>query len=198
MPQYPPGPFSVQIPYIVQGISHNFEFNCDVLGNPAIAADPQFIDLRTRDGQGASLQYCVNTLWASLRMALHLSTIASTYTLWRRNQNNSERAFVSGGTLTPVNGGEGGTIQLAHQNTLIWRSAGGSFLRIVILEGVFGGNESVPYPTAAATGTPFDDINTFLLSGENWVMARDRSFPVVPLSLSNGQNEKVWRRRFRS
>lgn len=197
MTAFPVGPYTLQIPMIWSELSHDLEVNCDVLGSPAAGADPSSVNLRTRNGDGAPLDDCANAFWDKVRPLFHLATLASTYTLWKRNTDNTDRVFVSGGTLTNLNGANIGAPNTpASQATLTWRSAGGHYMKLIFLEGVFSGSSRIPI--ASSTDPNVTALNGYITSGLNFVTARDRSFPVTPMNISYGQNEKVFQRRYRS
>lgn len=190
------GPYTLSFPMVYDELSHDFEVNCDVLGSPVVGSDPATINLRTRNGDGADLDTCANALWAELRQMFNASTLCSTYTLFKRNVNNENRDFISGGGLDLPNGSGVAANVPASQATFTWRSGGGHIMKMVLLEANLGGNGRGPLPS---TGNVFiNSLNGFVLSGLNFVSARDRSFPVAALNASFGQNEKIFERRFRS
>lgn len=196
MTRYPAGPYTLEIPYIVSNISHTVEVNCDVIGTPSAGDNPIDVTMRTKDGDGATLSTCANALWDVLRPLWTSAVIASTYTLWRRNANNNDKEFVSGGLLVSPNGSGVGTLVLASQVTATWRSAKGGIVKLVLQE-VIPGATNTRNPI-----TPGDiwvyPISQFILGTGNFVTARDRSFPVSAMNASYGQNEKLFNRRFRA
>lgn len=192
----PPGPYSVQYPLIFNELSHIVEVNCDTVGTPSTGDDPTTVYLRTKDGVGATLEDSANALWDLLRPFFQGLTLCSTYTLWKHNPLNNDKLFISGGTLVHANGSNPGANTPAGQAIYTWRSGGGNTMKIALLEGVFTSNSSIPL--ASDTLAQVIALNAFILSGADFVMARDRSFPVAAMKSSYGQNEKIFNRRFRA
>ncbi len=192
-----PGPYTLQFPMQFSELSHNLEFNCDVLGTPASGDAPSTINMRDAGSTGLSdLETAANDLWAVIRPFFQGLTLCSTYTLWQRTLTTTERIFVSGGTLTTPNGGNPGANTPASQATYTLRSGGGGILKIVLLEGVFASNSRVPMSSDGLASVPA--LRTYLLGEGCIVSARDRGFPVAAINSSYGQNEKIFNRRFRS
>jgi hypothetical protein len=191
----PPGPFLFVIPTITDGLSHDITVNCDVYAEPDPGTDPGDVNMRTKDGEGASLSACANNFWAIVRAAFGTTTLASTFTLYKLGVNNNDRQFISAGTLATPNG-QFGTYVPAQQLTMTWRGGGGGIAKLQLMECNVAGNSRVP--SVSSVESVIVGINTFIMSDENFLMARERSFPVASMNASLGQNEKVWRRRFRN
>lgn len=191
-----PGPFTLQFPTFFSELSHVIEVNCDVIGAYPPGIIPADVQLRSRGGDGIALDVAANALWAVLRTQFHTTTLCSNYALYKRSEVNDERLFVSGGSLTALNGVSTSLNILASQLVLTWRSAAGGIAKISLLEGVFVGQSRLPI--AADGGFGIAGLNAYILSSSNVVMARDRSFPVASMNSSYGNNNKVAERRFRS
>lgn len=197
MAVHPPGPYLLKIPYVTVGISHELVFNCDVVGDPVVGTDPNAVNMETRGAVAKTLSQAVNTdLWPLVREFFNTGVLASAYTLVKCRPENNDVLFISGGSLFPINGGAATAPVLASQLTLTWYSALGNLAKVVFLEHSYSRNDRV---SIGATGEPtINDFIDYVASDDNIIMARDRSFPVVGLNASFGQNEKVFNRRFRS
>lgn len=196
MTAYPPGPFLLEIPYVYAGLSHDVTVNCDAVGTPTVGSDPTTVFLETKDGAGATLDDSANALWDLIRVFFLPATGASAYTLWKCNPDNSERLFISGGALVHPNGGGTGVVIPSSEVIFTWRSAGGNYLKIELLEHTIDSQSRAPL---LSTGlAPVNALSAFVLGPSSFVMARDRSFPVVAMNASFGQDEATWRRRNRA
>ncbi len=196
MTAYPPGPFLLEIPIVWTGLQHEITVNCDAVGTPVTGDLPTTVFLETKDGVGATLDDCANAFWGIIRNFYHTTTAASAYTLWKCNPDNSERLFISGGPLATINGASSLTNVESHQSIFTWRSGNGNYLKVELLEDTLTSNDRLPmYSTGFGS---VDDLSDFVLSPASFIMARDRSFPVVAMNASFGQDEKTWRRRHRA
>lgn len=195
MASNPSGPYILEIPLITADFQHELTVNCDVIGTPSPGASPLDVTLRTRSGTGGVLSGAANAFWDAVRPMFGTNTLAATYTLWKVGVTNTEREFVSAGTLTNANG-LSGTAEPAQQATFTFRSGNGGIAKVVLIEPNAIGNTRIPL--ASALNAAVAAVRTWVLSDDSFLMARDRSFPVAPMNYSLGQNEKIFKRRFRS
>lgn len=192
----PPGPFLLDIPYVNTGEVHHFTINCDVVGPATVGISPSVVTMRTKGSGPMILSGSVDALWTVIRPLMPASTIASQYVLWKYNGTNLDKTFISGGTLTSPNGSSIGAVVLASQLIMTFRSGGGNIGKLNVNDTPFALNIHVPLGSGSIGETAA--VKTYLLSDDCIVMARDRSFPVAALNESAGQNEKLWKRRYRS
>ncbi len=196
MTAYPAGPYTLEIPYVNQSISHSIEFNCDVLGTPSTGDDPGDVNLRSKDGEGRPLNDSANAIWGFIRGLLNTGTLASTYNLWKRNPDNNDKLFISGGSLTAPNGVAATASTLAWYGIYTWRSGNGGILKVSVMEPWVSANSRSPLAVSVIPSVTA--FNAWILGEDSVIMARDRSFPVAPMNESYGQNDKLFERRFRS
>lgn len=189
------GPYTLEIDTISQDLSHVIEVNCDVIGDDTTGISPLVVTLRTKGSGPLILSGCADAFWGVIRTRFSSLTLASTYTLWKRNIHNEEKLFVSGGTLTAPNGSVPSTIALASQHVMTWRSGAGGVLKLSLLETA---NMDVKrIPLGSDTGTGIAAIDSFVRSPNSFLLARDHGFAVASMNSSYGQNEKVFDRRYR-
>lgn len=196
MTEYFPGPYEIRIPYNVDGIQHELKLNAGLAAAspvPVGGADPDDIILNARVGS-VNLQEGVDALWGAIRPLMSSSALAGTYEFWRYPVPGAPAVFVTSGSLTVPNG-SGGTYTPAQQATYTFRSALGHIGKIVLMEAVQAGNARAPMNPAAPTAV--GTLASYVISGDSWIIARDDSFLVAPLNESYGQNEAIFRRRFR-
>jgi hypothetical protein len=196
MTAYPAGPYTLEIPYVNQSISHSIEFNCDVIGTPTTGDAPDTVTLRSKDGAGRPLDDSANAIWGFIRQLLNTGTLASTYNLWKRNPDNNDKLFISGGSLSAPNGSVATASVLAWYAIYTWRSGNGGIAKVTVLEPWISANSRSPLASSVVLAVTA--FNSWVLGDDNVIMARDRSFPVAPMSESYGQNDKLFERRFRS
>jgi len=159
-------------------------------GTPVADIDVQLKGGGSNDLQSAADEYC------SFLVNMYPSTLnLEAFTLWKYVTENV-RDFVAAGTAVPATTGSGG-VAIAQQKTLTYRTAGGSILKQLIIEGnVSGDNKTTLVPNA--TGGATVRMAAYVLSSASPVIGIDNTFPVAALFDSNGQNERVWRKVYRS
>lgn len=196
MTVHQPGPFLLDIPYVQTGQVHHFTVNCDVIGDASVGIAPTVVTMRSKGSGPLILSGAADDLWGVIRALMPDTTIASQYVLWKYNGTNLDKTFISGGTLTAPNGSNVADAVLASQMIITYRTGAGNIGKLIANDTPFTLNIRVPLGTGYTTET--GPIKTYLLSADCIVMARDRSFPVAGLNESLGQNEKLWKRRYRS
>lgn len=188
-----PGPYEIEISYTVDGDQHKQRLNVDVSGTPAVGADPTTVDLLRRSGLTCTLDVAV-TEWIDL-LKVRFATTASfdAYILWSYTPLTTDRSYVTSGTI-----GTAGTAvaasTIAHQETYTFRTFEGGIMRLVMLESTATSLVRIPYASAVTSAKAIFD---YVTASTNWVLARDTSYPISSLNLTGGQNEAVFRKRYR-
>lgn len=197
MAQNFPGPYEVDYSILVTGITHHLRLSCVALGSPLPGTAPALVNLQTRAGTPQTLQICAQSLWNFLRIPFHNSVTLTGFTLWRYPIAGSlQKDFVTSGVVTNPAGASTSATTLAHQQTLSFRSANGGVMKVVMLESAYSGNARNTL-ISNGSGSSEQQIAAYLLSSAGWAIARDDSFPIVPLFSVGGQNEAIYKIRFR-
>jgi len=196
-----PGPYEIEynlIGWTAPAREHVLRFSCIALGSPAPGSLPTAIDIQKMGGGTAKLNVVANQAWEFLRQLYGNSCSCNGYTLWKYITGTLAKDFIAAGAVTNTAGtGGAGTGIASHQNTLTFRSAAGSVLKIVLIEGMGAGDtRTILVPNAA--GVPQQKLAAYILSADNFALARDDSYPVAAMRDSRGQNEKIWRKINRS
>lgn len=192
------GPY--QIEYQLDGWtsptrSHVMRFNCIAVGTPAVGTPPASVTIQKMGGGTANLQVVADQLWSFIRLSFPVAIVCSGFTLWRFPDTTEARDFITAGSVTTPAGATG-SIQVAQQTTLTYRSANGSIMKQVFLESNSSGDtRTALIPNAA--GSSFQRMAAYTMSADNVCLADDDGFPVTALRISQGQNEKIWRKVFR-
>ena len=189
------GPYIVKYTYVIQNITHNHEVNCYASGVPEPGTPPEDVSLISRDGLDVEYVTAVNDYWNIVREILPLGAVGGPAVLWRVNPDNAVRTFITAASLTsPL--GITGAPNLAHYQVLTMRSTNGGIAKFQFME--TSNTENSKYPIAPVEGSGFPGLAFYLASDENWIVARDDGWPAVSMNLSNGQNEALARKRYRS
>lgn len=139
------------------------------------------------------LDELITSLVGSLGVLFHTSSDFTTAELWKIPEGTFDATFLGAMSVATAGLSSSPTVP-AGQVTLTWRSIAGGIMKMVILEGINTEQGRYAYPTPASNWNAlFDYISNI---GQPF-MARDNTRPFAPLRASGGQNEAVWRKRFR-
>lgn len=188
-----PGPYEVEINYTVNSLDHVMRFNVALASAPDVGDDPSTIDVVLRSGANALLSSVVASLMGVLRPVYASTCTFTSYTLWRYTPNTFERTYITTGDIS-LAGTNAGATTLAGYIMLTFRTQEGGVMRVVLLENVVDQDIKQTYANA---GVLFQNIFDYFTASTGWALARDTSYPVVPIFKSGGQNEKTWRQRYR-
>ena len=193
------GPY--QIEYQLDGWtlptrSHVMRVNCLAVGSPAVGTPPASVTMQKMGGGTANLQVVADQLWSFLRLSFPAAITCSGFTLWRFPSTTEARDFITAGSVTTPAGATG-SAQAAAQTTLTFRSANGGIMKFVFLESNSAGDQRAALVPNAA-GSSFQRLAAYVMSADNVCIADDDGFPVTSLRISQGQNERIWRKLFRS
>lgn len=195
-----PGPYEIEFQiagWTAPVREHVLRFSVAALGNPPAGTLPTAIDIQKMGGATAKLDVVANQIWSFYRQIYAVQMSVVGYTLWKYVTGTLAKDFIAAGTVTTPLGTSAGAWIVAHQVTLTFRTANGGILKNVILETPAGGDSRVVL-TPNPAGTPVQRIASYILSADNVVLGRDDSYPVAALRDARGQNERIWRKVFRS
>lgn len=200
MPNNLPGPYEIEFQlsgWTSPSREHVLRFSVAVVGTPPAGELPSNIDIQKMGGATAKLDVVANQIWSFYRQVYHTSITVVGYTLWKYVSGTLAKDFVAAGTVTTPAGTSATAPIVAQQVTLTYRSANGGILKNVLIEPSLSGDARVTLvPNSAGSG--IQRIAAYVLSADNVLLARDDSYPVAALRSSPGQNERVWRKIFRS
>lgn len=195
-----PGPYEVEFPYNVplSGVSvgHVLRVNCAAVGTPAPGTPASSVNLQTIAGTPATLQACADGLWDRIRIFLNTTATSLPFILWKYTPGTFAKTFITSGTLTNPNGSSSNPNLAAHYLKMTFRSASGGIMGVMVSEDAQGGDTQIPL-AANPAGNGYEQFAAYVISSAGWMLARDDSFPLVPYRLSFGENEAIWKKRFR-
>lgn len=188
-----PGPFEVRIFYSVGGLTHVMKVNCKVDSAPVPGADPSTITLLNRGGNTVPLLASVADFVATLQDVHSVDTDFDYAELWEYPPQSRDGTFITAWSLA-VSGTVASTIIPAQQHTLTFRTQEGGVMKLVILESAFEGSGRISGSNDIA---PFAGVWSYVDADTGWLLARDTSWPIAKIRRSDGQNEAIFRRRYR-
>lgn len=189
------GPYSIEITYIVDLIEHKHSVNCDVQGTPSAGDAPATITLETKDAVGIGMQTAVNDYVTDIAGFYNTSVDFIGYTLWKHTPLTDIKTFISADSLA-ISGTSGSATRVAGQLTMSYRTQEGGIMKLVFLETIFTDDNQISL--SGWTNSNAVSIGATLLGVGGWVLARDTSYPIASLRASFGENERVFKKRYRN
>lgn len=194
MAQNYPGEYAVEIIYSVGGLTHKALISCDVSGTPSVGDAPSTIDLLTKGGGVTPLDTAVN-VYVTLLQPLFSTTVDFVkFEFWKYAPLSYDRTWITDGTLG-LNGTNAGAYAPAKYRKFSFRTLAGGVAYLTLLESIVDGNLQESYPFASPASNA---IANYAVGGTSWMKARDNSFFSTPILLSDGQNEVLFRKRYRT
>ncbi len=198
-----PGPYEVRIFYTVTvgsvALEHTQRLNCNV--SPHADPGEEFNDITvvTRGplGGGAGFSTLKSAVddYVALMRGIYNTTTANIdrAELWRYTPGTFEAAFVSAYNIDLPGTIASATVQ-AGEAILTFRTIEGGIMKLAYEESYLppGGAQSLGVVTGPAAA-----IRDYVLGSSNWILARDTSYPFAGYRYNPGQNEAIFKKRFR-
>lgn len=116
--------------------------------------------------------------------------------LWRYEANSLNGVFLS--AMVPTEQPSVvGTAVPASSRVYTARTTSGRIAKLVSIEGRTDSNSLIPWEVSEI-GSSSERLGWwFTQSADSWMVDREGGFPIAALRLGSGQNEAVWRKRYR-
>lgn len=175
-------------------LSHRHTVDVKLAEDPVVGEDFTTIVALSRLGVEVDLDGAVLNYLNFIKAFYATNVDFPIVELWRYPTEGTNATYVSSLEL-----GESGTgaspTSAAWQTTITLRSQGGSIMRVQLMETTTTNNNVESFPTS---NVGVNNFAGYLTGGTSPFVARDDTFPLVPLKWSSGQNEKLFRKRFRA
>lgn len=191
-----PGPYEIDYTLLISGIERHIRYNCVPTTTPTPGAPLSTVNLMTRSGTPRAADTCVNELWTWVRLQYSNAVSCTGVTLSRYTPASFEKTYVTAATVSTPAGGNVAATVLASQRVMSYRSANGGILKLTFIEGIFTGNTRLAL-VANASGTNDQKLAAYTIGATSWMVARDDGFAIAPVYLTDGQNERAFKQRFR-
>lgn len=189
-----PGPAVADITYSYSGITHHQQLNFTYPGELTAGMDLADVDVTTRSGSYVPVLTAV-TAWITLIKSLYNTGVKfDSVTVWKYTAGTYDRLFINSAVLD-IDGTSASAAQLAAQYIYTFRTTLGGVMKLSFMETVAAPGASAS--RAAATGNVLA-IFQFVEGLTNWVVARDNGFPIAGIASHPGQNEALFKRRYRT
>ncbi len=196
--QYP-GPYDLRMFYTctVSGVplNHVQKLNIDVLDDPAPGTAFSLITVVQKDDGPNNLETYVDD-WVVLLKAAYPSTsfAINRFELWKYTAESFDASFVSVYEIGETGTG-GASIFPAGQYIMTFRTLEGGIMKLSFMEQVATAIGITDPPPVAQTG--MQAIADFVVSDSNAFLARDTSYPFALIAGYPGQNEALFKKRYR-
>lgn len=193
-----PGPYEVRYRYTPpvsgqQTLEHVQKLNCQLDSSPLPGSSLVGVNVITRSTLTTDLTAAVQG-WLNLIRGLYATTTDFfACELWKYTAGTFDATFIAP-IAASTQGTSGFANQANQQSIYTFRTQEGGLLRLTFMETFLlpGLRESPPYVNAIS-----NDIANFVNSPLCWLLARDTSYPIATLHHLPGQNEALFKRRFR-
>lgn len=177
-------------------MTHRMTFDVNVDGTPAPGVDFSDISLMLRSGANMPLSDWLmdpGFFMEKLVDCYPASAEFPTAELWHIPEGTFNATFISAFEVGLV-GTSVTASQSAHQTTFTFRSIGGGTARLQLMESSFSGNNRQTPPFSAVANS----LSIFACSLSSAILARDNTHIFARIAQNDGQNETLFRKRFRN
>lgn len=176
-------------------VTHQHNMYVNVVSDPS--PGEEFLDITVEQKDAATNTLLVHTTGylALLRPVFDAATDFIRWELWRADDAESEDYTFIGVEAIGLPGTAGTPSQVAQQSTASFRATNGDTFRCQLMEPYFTGNFLVSFPTASA---PNNAIAAYITAASSPFVNKRGFYAVVAVNWGLGQNETLYRRRFRA
>lgn len=188
------GPYTINIPYTVDGHNHNHKLHFDLDAAASPGADPANLNVKCRDGTTKTLEFATDEYVAVLRDVMPQQALFGDAIIKFHPGYKVPPQFI---TSFPVggNGAINSPYVPAQQATFTFRTLEGGTMRIQLMENHFTGQAKEPL--SSVTDAAASALRDYVTQPDTWFLGRDTSYVIGAINLLRGQNEKLFRARFR-
>jgi hypothetical protein len=188
-----PGPYQVDLHYTIDSIDHTAKLNCRLLEIPDPGITFDEVHVVTKVSGNTLLDSAVDDLIDLLKLHFAADCEFVNAELYACNPWNFDRIWL-GSYAIGVVGTHAGVYSPASEKVHTYRTQEGGILKITLEETTI---DFFAKTSLGAASSYEASLRDFIVSDANWILARDTSYPIAALNLLYGQNEVIFRRRYR-
>lgn len=190
-----PGPYEVRIYYTVNYFEHVMKLSCNLPTDPDVGDTFDLIDVYVKNGGYTALDGVVDD-WVAVLVPLLSAADAeiNRAELWKITALSYDGTYISSYDISEA-GTSGSGYVVAGEMIWTFRTINGGVMKIHLEEGVTLPGVSAVYGDIGANHQAVAD---YVTANAAWMWARDNSYASVFLKLHPGQNEAVFKKRYRS
>lgn len=195
-----PGPYGLRIFYTTTptgfpAFTHKLEVNVRTIGTPAPGDDFATVDLQQHDGGAINVDAAAIAVVNSIKPLFHTLTDFTLWELWKYAPFSSDGTYITSKAIGT--GGTNATAAIpAAQTILTFRSLEGGSIKMSLMETSIVPAAEQAFPTGTAAVNTLAAFVTSNATG--FILARDTSRPVAAKGYFPGQNERMFKKRYRS
>lgn len=193
-----PGPWELRINYTTQpaalpALEHQMRLSVNVDGSPAPGLDFTAYDYVSKDSSIYDLDSWVDAWLALLAPIMHSANNFSNVELWKYTPGTFDAAFYSSADKDVD--GTSGTSPFAN-GQVIWtfRSQNGGHARVNLMETIYQLAVTKTVPTGDSN---IDNIAAAVIAADSPIVARDDGYLFSAIHFLQGQNEALFKKRYR-
>jgi len=193
-----PGPYEIRLRYAttpsgLAQIEHEARYNLDLDGTPTPGDGFDTITVKQRGGSTAALDTTIDSWVTTFKAMFPATTDIIGAELWKYTAGTFQSSYVSSYDISEI-GTSGGDSIAAQQAILTFRTVEGGIMRLSFMETphVIGSSQSFP-----TSQTGVNALAAVVVASSNWILARDTSYPIFAYRFHPGQNEALFKKRFR-
>lgn len=189
------GPYQIRIFYTVAGRDHRQSINCDVQGSPVVGSDFSTITLETKDSVGVAADTAIDAWIDVIDGRFNLTdAVFNRAELWKYVPLSEDASYVATYAIGAAGNTAGATVP-AGEIIMTFRTQEGGIMKVSFQDTSMPAGSSQAYPP---TDGGDEDIMDYVVADDTWMLAKDTSYPIVPLALHPGQNERAFKKIYRS
>ena len=190
-----PGPYGIEFSYTVDSLTHRQNVNCSLTTTPDPGISFSDVDVVLKGGGSQQLDEAVDD-YIDLVAAIYTTTAEWVNAqLWEYSPLSFERRWIASYTIG-VNGDVGSAYTPASEYIITYRTAEGGTMQLRYEEVSISSFAKVAVPTGSGAVAAL--ANYVIGDSTGWLLARDTSYPVAGLWILPGQNEAIFKKRYRS
>jgi len=192
-----PGPYILEIEYSVDGLTHRQALNCDVDSDQPPGSALSTFDFKTRGGSTVQADTAVEAYAALMKELYTDDCTIDVAHLWYVTPESFDRTWRTSYAIGETGTDAVNTYNKAAEFMFTFRTVEGGHMRLVYEETYTGNDFSKNSVGVLTPSGAYDNVVQFVISTDNWILARDTSYPIAGLYFLRGQNEVLFRKRWR-
>lgn len=196
-----PGPYQIRIYYSsapggVASLFHSMRLNVDLTSDPAPGSSFADVDAVNHAAATKQLDTVLSEFIALLQPLYSAANTAFNYAeLWYCVPNSFEQNFIATQDISLAGSAGGNNVQAA-QNIYVFRTREGGTMRVNLMENITQYAAKISYSSMNADQKALCDYITDNVN-EGWFLGQDTSYPFATVALYPGQNERLFKLRYR-
>lgn len=198
MPNYD-GEYQVTIHYSCTpsgqpALQHTMTFDVAVDGTPAVGTPFASVMVLRKGGGTVDLENWIDSTWMGLLLPLFSNTTEFQYAQLDYIPEGTFAATTISNHLLGITGSSASPAIAAQASVITFKSIDGHLMKLYLMETINASVIRDPYPVS---GVGYTTLVNYVVSDASPIVARDNSYVNLVIALSPGQNEALFKKRYR-